>query len=255
MDFQPVDLIVWGTLTPLCKAVSAASDKKAKWKLISVKASLKYAWVCAARSDTSGVIPIVEAPPVLSLCELIHLQTPLHPPHPPFVVSPSFCPLPPPHPSCLPVRWFPGVQCSLCSDLMLRSPTSLTTLPWFVIYALTGTGLTHLGCVGYQEAVGGEGEAERLLESEVASSSLGPRRVYCHWGRTSAGSGSGVCWWDLLVASLWKPQTNHRRENLFFLCGRLFISCGLSPLFILLGTKHWISVDSREQSREDFYSV
>lgn len=139
--------------------------------------------VCVVWGDTKCVILIVEAPPC---CLCFYWSTygqALHP-HP--SIPPSYC--------CLNTPFLLMHRCSVLfsvahagltvhsgakdgSDLMLCLPTSLTAWPWFVIYTLIGTKLTHLGCVATKRKRGwGEGEAERQLKPEVALSRLGPWR-------------------------------------------------------------------------------
>lgn len=168
----------------LCE-LQFTADKKGRWKLIFVKAHLKYASLCRMRRH--GVCnPHWRGSPMLSLCPLIHLQ----PGSPSSSIPPSLLLFVPPYttpPSR--ITFGPAQCCSHRFDRPERHPgcglswrrtfqqVSLRD-PDLLFILSSRTKLTHFGWVDTQRKCGwgGEGEAERQLKPEVALTRLGPRR-------------------------------------------------------------------------------
>lgn len=175
---------------PLCEVLFIA-DKKGEWKLIFVKAHLKYMRVCVVWGNTKCVILIVEAPPY---CLCVNWSTYRQALRPRPSIPPSFC-CPPTHPPRGSVS-LSQVSLSTAALKMGMNWCGIYPQVWsrdLLFYALVGTEVPHLGCVASKRKHGwGEGEAERQLRTEVASSRLGPQRRLL--SATAAASHDESCW-------------------------------------------------------------
>lgn len=196
--------------------LSVIAYKKAKWKLIFVKASLKYMRVWVVWSNTKYVILIVEVPHVVFV-----LTDPPTDSAPSLSVHPSLLLLS--HsllPSLPPASlgfFFPGVQCCSrrfnCQQRYWRwkgvnwcciQPEVWLCGPDLLFIPLLDPNWPIWAALQPKEAVRGRVRPSSSWSLKWPRQGLDSSAVYCQQGDTWAGNSSSVWWWVLMAVFLWK---------------------------------------------------